>query len=137
MNTGKLGVPTQGDDNAPMSPAEISYRILAYTSLGLAIAGIVLPLLPTTPFVLLAAWAAGRSSPAFRDWLHSHRTFGPIIENWQTHRAIPARAKWFAGAMLATSWSILFASGALTALLAALGIFFCGLLAFIFTRPSR
>lgn len=136
MNTGKLGVSTQGDDNDPMSPAEISYRILAYTSLGLAIAGIVLPLLPTTPFVLLAAWAAGRSSPAFHNWLHSHRTFGPVIENWQTHRAVPLRAKWLTGAMLATSWSILYVSGAPAALLAALGVFFCGLIAFISTRPS-
>ncbi len=137
MITVKLTIPTQSDYTETMSLSLIGYRILAYTSLSLAIAGIVLPLLPTTPFVLLAAWSAGRGSPEFHRWLHNHRTFGPIIENWQTHRAVPVRAKWLACAMLLTSWSILFASGASMWLLAGLGVFFCGLLVFLFTRPSR
>ncbi|BES72781.1 hypothetical protein RE428_37990 [Marinobacter nanhaiticus D15-8W] len=127
----------QGDPIGLMSPGLIGYRILAYTSLGLAIAGIVLPLLPTTPFVLLAAWSAGRSSPEFHRWLHNHRTFGPIIENWKTRRAVPMRAKWLACAMLLLSWGMLFASGASIWLLAGLAVFFCGLLVFLFTRPSR
>ncbi|WP_227545937.1 YbaN family protein [Marinobacter fonticola] len=126
----------QGEDTETMSPSLIGYRILTYTSLGLAIIGIVLPLLPTTPFVLLAAWSAGRSSPEFRRWLENHRTFGPIIDNWRTRRAVPLRAKWLACLMLMTSWGILFASGASTWLLAGLAIFFCGLLVFLFTRPS-
>lgn len=114
----------------------IGYRLLAYTSLGLAVAGIALPLLPTTPFVLLAAWSAGRGSPAFHRWLHDHHVFGPIIENWKTHRAVPLKAKWLASVMLLSSWSILFASSAPAPLLIGLAVFFCGLIIFLFTRPS-
>lgn len=120
-----------------MTPASLGYRIIAYISLALAVAGIALPLLPTTPFVLLAAWAAGRASPEFRHWLHNHRTFGPIIENWQQGHIIPLRAKWIAFVMLMISWSALFATGAPTWMLIGLGICFCGLLAFLFSRPSR
>lgn len=120
-----------------MRPSLIGYRILAYTSLGLAIAGIVLPLLPTTPFVLLAAWSAGRSSPEFLQWLHNHRTFGPILHNWKQNRAVPLKAKWSACAMLLISWGILYATAAPKWLLAGLGVFFCCLLIFLFSRPSR
>jgi len=126
----------QSDHIEIMNPGLIGYRVLAYTSLGLAIAGIFLPLLPTTPFVLLAAWSAGRGSPEFHRWIHNHRTFGPIIENWETNRAVPTQAKWLACAMLMLSWGILFVSGASAWLLARLAAFFCGLLAFLFTRPS-
>lgn len=119
-----------------MGPGLLGYRLLAYTSLGLAVAGIVLPLLPTTPFVLLAAWSAGRGSPEFQRWLQRHHLFGPIIENWQTHRAVPLKAKWLATAMLISSWSILLASSAPVPLLTGLAVFFCGLIIFLFTRPS-
>lgn len=127
----------QGDHIETMNPGLIGFRILAYASLGLAIAGIVLPLLPTTPFVLLAAWSAGRGSPKFHRWMYNHRTFGPIITNWETNRAVPTQAKWLACAMLMFSWGVLFISGASVWLLAGLGVFFGCLLAFLFTRPSR
>jgi hypothetical protein len=120
-----------------MSPVMIGYRIIAYTSLALAIAGIVLPLLPTTPFVLLAAWAGGRSSPAFRHWLVNHRTFGPIIDNWQERQVVPRKAKGLACVMLLFSWSILLIAGASHWVLMALGLFFCALIAFLLSRPSE
>lgn len=112
------------------------YRILAYVCLGLGILGIVLPLLPTTPFVLLAAWCASRSSPAFEAWLHHHRTFGPVIQNWQEKRAVPARAKWMAGVLLLSSWAMLFLSGMPAIGLVLAGLFFSGIVVFLFTRPS-
>ena len=62
-------------------------------SVGLAIVGIVLPLLPTTPFLLLAAACFARSSDRLYRWLITHKQFGPYIENYRTHRAIPRRAK--------------------------------------------
>ena len=61
-------------------PGKTGFRILAYMSVGLAAAGVVLPLLPTTPFVILAAFFASKSSPAFARWLEDHPTFGPAIE---------------------------------------------------------
>jgi uncharacterized membrane protein YbaN (DUF454 family) len=62
-------------------------------SLGLAVAGALLPLLPTTPFVLLAAFCFARSSPRLHRWLLHNRRFGPLILAWRDQRAIPARAK--------------------------------------------
>ena len=62
-------------------------------SLGLGVIGIALPLLPTTPFVLLAAFAFARSSPRLHCWLASHRLFGPMIADWQRHGTISRSAK--------------------------------------------
>lgn len=53
----------------------------------------VLPVLPTTPFLLVAAACFARSSPRFYDWLLSNRIFGPLIRDWREHRCIPLRAK--------------------------------------------
>lgn len=64
-----------------------------FAALGLGVAGIVLPVLPTTPFVLLAAACFARSSVRFHDTMMNHRIAGPIIHEWQTHRAMPRRAK--------------------------------------------
>lgn len=64
------------------------FRILAYISITLAAAGVVLPLLPTTPFVLLAAFFASKGSPAFAQWLEDHPRFGPAIDQWRTRRAV-------------------------------------------------
>ncbi len=71
---------------------------LAITSLALGVIGIVLPGLPTTPFVLLAAFAAARGSPRLHTWLRAHRVFGPMIIDWQREGAVSLRAKraaWF------------------------------------------
>lgn len=74
-----------------------------FLAVGLGVAGIFLPVLPTTPFMLLAAACFARSSPRFHRWLLAHRTFGPIVGEWERHRAIPWRAKlWAIGLMSAT-----------------------------------
>ncbi|WP_170370392.1 YbaN family protein [Ruegeria arenilitoris] len=59
----------------------------------LAMIGVALPLLPTVPFLLLAAFCFARSSSRLHDWLMSHRTFGPLILDWQTSGAIRPAAK--------------------------------------------
>jgi hypothetical protein len=60
-------------------------------SVGLALLGILVPLLPTTPFLLLAAGCFARSSQRFHDWLIHHRWFGVYIRNYRQYRAISAR----------------------------------------------
>lgn len=57
------------------------------------IVGIFVPLLPTTPFLLLAAACYSRSSRRFYNWLMNHRAFGPLIVEWRTYRSIPWRVK--------------------------------------------
>lgn len=70
-------------------------------SLATGIVGIFLPLLPTTPFVLFAAFCFSRSSSRCERWLLQHKTFGPLIADWRAHRAIPLRAKQLAWSTMA------------------------------------
>ena len=62
-------------------------------ALALGLAGVVLPLLPTTPFLLLAAACFARSSPQLDDWLHHNRLFGPYLSAYRHGHSIPLRAK--------------------------------------------
>ncbi|MCV6958983.1 YbaN family protein [Erwinia amylovora] len=71
------------------------FQLLAIISLALAVAGFILPGLPCTEFVLLAAWFASRSSPSLHRWILRHRLFGPLLTNWQ-QGILPRRAKWAA-----------------------------------------
>jgi uncharacterized membrane protein YbaN (DUF454 family) len=63
--------------------------------------GIVVPLLPTTPFVLLAAFCFSRGSERCERWLLEHPRFGPMVHDWRTRRAVPLRAKQLATLMMA------------------------------------
>ena len=81
---------------------------LGWICVALGVVGIVLPVLPTTPFLLVAAWAFARSSPRFRDWLVGHRTLGPYVNDWNEYGAIPTRAKVLAIAVMSVSAAWLF-----------------------------
>ena len=72
-------------------------------SLSIGVIGVVLPVLPTTPFVLLAAFCFSRGSARFERWLLDHRLLGPIVRDWREHRAVPLPAKRLAYVMMAAS----------------------------------
>ena len=67
----------------------------------LGVVGIVLPVMPTVPFVLLAAFCFSRGSERCERWILEHRHFGPPVRAWREHRAVPLRAKQFATVMMA------------------------------------
>ena len=69
----------------------------------LGIIGIFLPIMPTTPFIILAAACWAKASPRFHRWLHQHRYFGPMVQNWEEKRAVPRRAKYLAYTMMTAS----------------------------------
>ncbi|WHS61646.1 YbaN family protein [Pseudomonas sp. G2-4] len=77
----------------PSKLAQLLFGLLAYVSLAIGLVAIVVPGLPTTEFILLAAWAATRSSPRLSAWLENHRLFGPMLHNWRNGKMIPRRAK--------------------------------------------
>ena len=72
---------------------KIILNIIAFTCVGLASLGMFLPVLPTTPFLLLASWLFLKANSGWHNWLLNHKVFGPYIQNFLIHRAIPLRAK--------------------------------------------
>ena len=98
--------------------------------------GIFLPLLPTTPFVLLSGFCFSRSSSRCERWLLSHPRFGPMIRDWRSSRAIPLRAKQLAWTMMAvgSAW----AAWVMPAHLGWIPALCCGAVAWwMWTLPSR
>lgn len=84
---------------------------LAFAALGvlftlLGVLGLFLPVLPTTPFLLLAAACFARSSRRIFNWLLNHPRFGPLIREWREHRSIPYRAKRTALWLIALSFAL-------------------------------
>lgn len=84
----------------------IGLVVLGWLAVVLATLGVVLPLLPTTPFLLLAAWCFARSSPRFHAWLLYRSWFGPYLRHWQEHRALPPGAKGKAVVMIVLTFAI-------------------------------
>ena len=72
------------------------YKSLGFIFLGLGVLGVFLPLLPTTPFLLVSAGCFAKSSDKWHQWLLSNRIFGPIIKDWQDRRCISISTKIFA-----------------------------------------
>ena len=87
---------------------KVLFLSIGFLSLGLGIVGIFLPLLPTTPFLILSAICFSKASPRLHHWLLSHPKFGPSIVAWQTRRVIPLKAKLLATVLLVPT--ILFAT---------------------------
>lgn len=82
-------------ETAPVAPPRTRWLwlLLAYASLAMGLVAVVIPGIPTTEFILLAAWAATKSSPRLAAWLERHRLFGPMIYNWRHGRVVARRAK--------------------------------------------
>lgn len=72
--------------------------------LALGAIGAMLPVIPTTIFLILAAWCFGRSFPALEAWMLAHPRFGPVVSAWRAHGAVPRRAKWMASGGMALGY---------------------------------
>lgn len=81
-------------------PMRLTLLGLGWAMVGFGIAGIFLPLLPTTPFLLLAAWLFSRSSPRLEQWLFDHPMLGRPLRDWRESGAISRRAKFLAIALM-------------------------------------
>lgn len=131
------------DYSAEMKRHDSSAVRLLFAGLGtlfvlLGIAGAILPVLPATPFMLLAAACYARASSRFYNWLLNNRTFGPTILEWRRHRSIPWRAKLAAIALMAVTLGISIAFFVpWPELQAALALFGLLLATYLYRIPSR
>ena len=114
----------------------IVWLLLGLICVALAIIGVVLPLLPTVPFLLLAAFCFARSSERLHYWLLSHPRLGPPIEDWQSRGAINPAAKRLATISIALVFGLSLALGLKTTVLLIQAVVLSGVLIFIWTRPS-
>ncbi len=109
---------------------------LGLISLALGVVGLFLPLLPTVPFLLLAAFLFARSSERLHGWLLAHPWFGPQISDWNQRGAIGRRAKWLASASIAASFGLALALGFGVVVLSVQAATLCVVALFIWTRPD-
>jgi uncharacterized membrane protein YbaN (DUF454 family) len=113
-----------------------TYIFVGHASLAIGFIGIFVPLLPTTPFVLLAAACYSRGSERFHAWLHRHPRFGPMVRSWRDHRVIAPRAKVAAAITvgLSVSYTVWRLDRPWDLVALAVGV---AVLTFILSRPSE
>src|SRR5574343_519241 len=85
----------------------LCWRMLVILFLVLEIIGAILPGVPTTVFLILAAWAASKGWPQGHAWLLKHPKYGPTLRNWREHGTVPRKAKYWASGMMLLSGIIM------------------------------
>ncbi|WP_170426302.1 YbaN family protein [Ruegeria arenilitoris] len=112
------------------------WAALGLLCVGLAVIGVVLPLLPTVPFLLLAAFFFARSSSRLHTWLITHKTFGPMILDWQRSRAIRPNAKKAATVSVAAVFGLSVLLALPSHVLIIQAVVLSAVMIFIWTRPN-
>ena len=110
---------------------------LGWLCVGLGIVGLVLPLMPGTVFLIIAAACFARASPRFEHWLLTHPRLGPPVAAWRRHGVIPPVAKAFACGSLVLSFGIILAIDVPLLGAATAGVCMVAVATYILTRPSR
>lgn len=119
-----------------MKPVRACWLAVGLLALALGCVGIVVPLLPTTPFLLLAVFAFAQSSERLHDWLVEHPVLGTFIEDWRKHGAINRRAKLVSVVSMVAVFALSLALGLATPVLVAQAVALAGAATFVLTRPS-
>ncbi len=122
-----------------MIPADmrVFYLCIGWLMVATGIVGAFLPVLPTTPFLLIALWCFSKSSPKLEAWLLSHPKFGEPLRNWRENGAIPRRAKIAAVSLMTMSYAIFwFGTGPSATQAIIVAAVMLGAALFVTTRPE-
>ena len=117
--------------------ARLLWRLLAILLLALGVIGVVLPGLPTVPFLLAAAWAGGRGWPALEKWLLDHPRYGESIRQWRRGGVVSRRAKWAASLTMAISAVLSAFTAAPLAVRIGVPIFMTMMAVWLWRRPEE
>jgi len=120
-----------------MLPMRIIWFVIGCLAVGLGVVGIVLPLLPTVPFLLLAAYSFGRSSKRLEIWLLSHPRLGPPIHDWRANGAIRRKVKWLATVSIGLTFGLSLIFGVPAHVLGIQAVVLSAVMGFIWSRPER
>ncbi|MCO4319404.1 YbaN family protein [Phyllobacterium sp. 21LDTY02-6] len=113
------------------------YFVVGWIMVALGFVGALLPVMPTTIFLIIAAWCFSRSSPRFENWLLTHPVFGPTLVKWRQSGAIPGRIKLIALAGMAFGFgSFYYFARPTPALAGFVALFFIASAVYVVTRPS-
>lgn len=114
----------------------ILWLIIGLICVGLAFLGAVTPILPTVPFLLVAAFAFTHSSPKLEAWLLDHAHFGPLINNWRENGSIDRRTKIVSATVMALTFGLSLVMGVSTTVLIIQAVVLSGAATFVLTRPE-
>ena len=131
-----LTIKSVGQNPAAADSRGINVNLVRYMSVCFGAVGVFLPLLPTVPFMLLAAFCFARSSPQLHDWLLRHPVFGPPILDWQERGAISRRGKIAASVSIAAVFGLSLLLGLALELLVVQAVVLGAVMTFIWSRPE-
>jgi uncharacterized membrane protein YbaN (DUF454 family) len=114
----------------------VLWRILGFLSVGIGIFNAFIPLMPTTVFLLIGAWALGKGAPHWRAKLLAHPKYGRALRDWEDGKRVSRRGKRLAAAGMMLSWAILMIWQGVNLWTAGVGILLAGIATWLWNRPE-
>jgi uncharacterized protein len=114
------------------------YLSFGWLMFALGFIGAFLPVLPTTPFMILALWGFSKGSDTLHNWLYNHPKYGATLRDWDQYRIIPVKAKLASVSMMTISgtYLVFFSSAPTIGIICAIGLMTYGAI-YVLTKPSR